>query len=434
LIGPYSFVGLVSLSDPPKAGAREAVTACRAAGIRVTVVTGDHPLTAESISRQIGIVTELTAREVAAADNVSEDTIDALRDPRVGAIILTGASLENMNDEEWTLALSHPEVVFARTTPIQKASIVAHYQKLNHVVMCTGDGVNDAPALKASDIGVSMGSQRASDVAREAADVVILDDNWAHIVDLVSESRLSYANVRKTMAYTLSHAIPELIPVCLAFIFDLPLMLTGMLILVVDLITEQIPSISLVHEPSEAILMQQIPRDRSRDHLLDVRLILYTGVLMAALITLAATGAFLLAMLQSGYPVGDLIYNANFWRSPPPAAAEALAAAVSGYFWTLVVSQAAVHVFLTKTSRVSIFTHGLFRNKMTLTGAVVAIGVAVIVIFVLGGSFFGCGPMPQATSWCMPLVFALVALPVTEAAKAVARAYPNGAFSKNWLW
>ena len=224
--GPFAFVGLIAMSDPPKAGAREAVDACRLAGIRVTVVTGDHPLTAEAISRQVGIIKALTAREVAASVGVSEDSIDALRDARVGAIILPGAALDDMCDAEWDLALSRPEVVFARTTPAQKASIVARYQALGHVVCCTGDGVNDAPALKRADVGVSMGSQRASDVAREAADIVILDDDWAHVVDLVSEGRRAYANIRKVIAYTLSHAVPELIPVCLAFIFDLPLMVS----------------------------------------------------------------------------------------------------------------------------------------------------------------------------------------------------------------
>ena len=180
--------------------------------------------------------------------------------------------------------------------------------------------------------------------------------------------------------------------------------------------------------------MQQPPRDRKRDHLLDGRLMLYTGVVMATLLTLAATGAFLLALLQRGFPVGDLLYNADFWASPPPAAADALASGVSAYFWTLVVGQAAVHAFLAKTSRVSILTHGVCRNTVTLVGAFTAVVISILVIFALGGSFFGCGSMPQATSWCMPIAFALIALPLTEAAKAIARAYPSGKFSRNVLW
>lgn len=165
------FCGLISLVDPPKDGVREAVDTCRGAGVRVVMVTGDHPLTAEAIARKVHIITKKTQREIAHEKGVPESEIP-LSHPEVEAVVLPGHVLPGLTEADWDVILEKKEVVFARTSPEQKFAIVTHYQNKGHIVAVTGDGTNDAPALKQADIGISMGSILASDVAREAADMV----------------------------------------------------------------------------------------------------------------------------------------------------------------------------------------------------------------------------------------------------------------------
>jgi sodium/potassium-transporting ATPase subunit alpha len=190
------FVGLISLVDPPRKGVSEAIATCRTAGIRVTMVTGDHPLTAEAIARKVGILTRPSRHDIAHALGVAEASIP-LTDERVEAVVITGAELGAMHgDAEWDALLSKPELVLARTSPQQKLTLVENYQRRGEVVAVTGDGVNDAPALKRAQVGVAMGSAGASDVAREAADIVLLDDNFASIVAAIEEGRTLFDNLK----------------------------------------------------------------------------------------------------------------------------------------------------------------------------------------------------------------------------------------------
>ena len=162
----YQFVGMTGLTDPPKPGVPECVLKLHQAGIKVFMVTGDHPFTAEAIGRQVNLITCPTAKDVAEDRGVEQSEIDILADDDVQAIVLPGSDIKDLPDEEWDRILSKQEIVFARTTPQQKLEIVKHCQRLGHLVAVTGDGVNDAPALKQANIGVSMG-HNASDVARE---------------------------------------------------------------------------------------------------------------------------------------------------------------------------------------------------------------------------------------------------------------------------
>jgi magnesium-transporting ATPase (P-type) len=252
------FLGIASLTDPPRPGVPEAVAACRVAGIRVCMITGDHPLTAEAIARQVGLVTLPTEREMTGAGEGEEGGAGAGAGaapppPPPGALVLTGFALSEMGDAALAEALRvHEEVVFARTSPEQKCRIVAAYQAAGSVVAVTGDGTNDAPALRRADVGVAMGSPAGSDVAREAADVIVLDDDFVSIVESIRLGRNCFNNLRKVIAYTVSHAIPELVPVFCLLVFDVPQMLSTLNILVVDLITEQLPAVALISEPCGA--------------------------------------------------------------------------------------------------------------------------------------------------------------------------------------
>ncbi len=279
----FVFAGLVSLVDPPREGVAAAVARCRTASIRVTMVTGDHSITAEAIARKVGIITLPTAREVNAA--VAEGGAgggpvgDELRDSRVHAVVRTGAELRAMCEADWDAMLRKEEVVFARTTPEQKLEIVEHYQRLGHVVAVTGDGVNDSPALKRANVGVAMGGPGASDVAREAADIILMDNNFASIVGAIEEGRTLFDNLKKSIAYTLAHLWPELLPVFLNLALDMPLALPGLPILVIDLLTEQGPAISFSHEKAEAAVMLLPPRDVARDRLVSRSLLQYAYIL-----------------------------------------------------------------------------------------------------------------------------------------------------------
>lgn len=236
------FVGLEVMSDPPRAEVYQAVQKCHDARIRIIMVTGDSALTAKSIAVKIGIT----------GDN---------------ARVVTGDELHKMTDDELKIALSGP-VIFARVAPEQKYRIVSNLQARGEVVASTGDGVNDAPALKKADIGIAMGKM-GTDVAKDAADMILTDDNFASIVAAIEEGRAVYSNIQKFLLYILNSNMPEAVPSAL-FLFTrgaIPLPLTVMQILTVDLGTDMLPALGLGSERAEPDVMKQPPRPR-KAHLL----------------------------------------------------------------------------------------------------------------------------------------------------------------------
>ncbi len=278
-----------------------------------------------------------------------------------------------------------------------------------------------------------MGSAAASDVAREAADIVLMDDNFPSLVKAIHQGRLCFSKVKKVIAYSVAHAVPELVPILVTLLFDVPLMLSGTLILVIDLLTEQLPAASLTWEAPEASLMLMPPRDVRSEHMVDFPLVLYSYVFIGLIESLLCVGAFFLAMSQQGFPISDMLYNRDYWQNPPPRALKAYLQAVSAYFFTLVACQACAHIYLVKTRRASIFTHGPF-NWITPVGSALAVALAVLCIFPFSGSMFSTGYMTLATSWTLWLGFVVVALPLTEAGKAAARAAPASFWARQVQW
>merc|ERR1711990_207443 len=241
-----TFVGLMSMIDPPRAAVPDAVAKCRSAGIKVIMVTGDHPITAEAISKSVGIISEgnKTVQDIAKERGVPVSEVD----PREAtAAVVNGATLRDCTDEDIDNILKHhKEIVFARTSPQQKLIIVDGCQRAGQIVAVTGDGVNDSPALKKADIGVAMGIA-GSDVSKQAADMILLDDNFASIVTGVEEGRLIFDNLKKSIAYTLTSNIPEISPFLLFICADIPLPLGTITILCIDLGTDMVPAISLAY-------------------------------------------------------------------------------------------------------------------------------------------------------------------------------------------
>ncbi|KAG6917021.1 hypothetical protein DXG01_004147 [Tephrocybe rancida] len=261
----YCFVGLVSLEDPPKHGVREAIGKLRLAGIKVMMVTGDHPKTAEAIARKINLILGDTRATLAEKTNRA---IEEVYEDEVSAVVVHGDDIDGLEGWQWDQIFSKPEIVFARTSPKHKLEIVKRAQALGHIVGVTGDGVNDAPALKKSsymgcqaDLGIAMNIS-GSDVSKEAANMILLDDNFASTVNGVAEGRLIFANLKRSIQYTVSHSTPEVIPQLLYVVLPLPLPLSAILILVIDLGFELCAALSFAWDKPETDdgLMRMNPR------------------------------------------------------------------------------------------------------------------------------------------------------------------------------
>ncbi len=348
-------LGLVGMMDPPRPEVPQAIELCRRAGIRVVMITGDYGLTALAVARSVGLV--------------HTDQ----------ACVVSGRELADRDDESLKKLLSG-EVVFARTTPEHKMRIVSVLQELGQVVAVTGDGVNDAPALKKADIGVAMGI-RGSDVAKEAAAMILTDDNFASIVSAIEEGRAVYANIRKFVTYMFSSNIPEIVPFIAFVLFRIPLPLTVMQILAVDLGTDLVPALGLGSEPPEPGIMNGPPRPASK-RLLDLPLLLRAYCFLGPLEALASMAAFFLVYWQTG------------WRPGMEMAASGpvYVAATTMAFAAIVATQIG-NVQACRTERETVFRAGLLSNRLVVAGiaAEIAIVLALIHIPVLQ-RVFGLAP------------------------------------------
>jgi Ca2+-transporting ATPase len=275
-----TFIGLAAMFDPPRPEVPEAIARCHEAGIAITMVTGDYGLTAEAIARNIGL----------ARDKVR---------------VVTGDGLGHLSDAQLRQILHYRSgLVFARMAPEQKLRLVRAYKDLGQIVAVTGDGVNDAPALRAAHIGVAMGLN-GTDVAREAADIVLTDDNFATIVRAIEEGRTVYQNIRKFMTYILASNVPEVVPFLLMVALKIPPALVIMQILAVDLGTDMIPALGLGVEPAERGTMQQPPRPKNKP-LLDRGLLLRAYGFLGIIEGLLAMVAFFIIWWSNGYGLAEL--------------------------------------------------------------------------------------------------------------------------------
>jgi calcium-translocating P-type ATPase len=329
-------LGLVALFDPPRAEVAEAVRLCHAAGIRVIVVTGDYGPTAAEIARRVGIATD-------------------------GATVITGEELERMNEAELDRVLHEGrELIFARTSPEAKLRIADALRAEGHVIAMTGDGVNDAPALRRADIGIAMGVT-GTEVAREAGTMILTDDNFATIVTAVEAGRRVFDNVRKFIVYIFAHATPEVVPF-LVFALSggaVPLPLTVMQILAIDLGTEILPALALGREPAEPGLMQRPPRPRSEGVIrapMLYRAWVFLGLIEAALVL----GGFFWVLWQAGWSSGADVSSGSPLHG-------AYLQATTMTFAGIVTCQIGT-AFAARTERASLRSVGVFSNRMLLWG------------------------------------------------------------------
>ncbi|MDO9410888.1 cation-transporting P-type ATPase [Patulibacter sp.] len=331
------FLGLIAMRDPLRPQVPAAVADCRRAGIRIIVITGDDGLTAGAIAREAGIV----------------DGDDAQ--------VVTGPELDALDDAGLDRVLrDSPHLIVARSSPEAKLRIVDGLRAQGHTVAMTGDGVNDAPALRRADIGIAMGAS-GTDVAREAADMVLTDDDFASIVAAVKEGRTVYDNIRKFVVYIFAHATPEMIPFLLYALSggNIPLPLTALMILAIDLGTETLPALALGREPAEPGLMDQPPRPRTSGILtrsMLVRAWLWLGLLEAVLVM----GGFFFVLVRAGWSPGDA-------TGPGTDLHGAYLQATTMTFAGITMCQVGT-AFAARTSRASLRQIGLFTNPMLLWG------------------------------------------------------------------
>ena len=343
--GGYTFIGLAGLFDPPRPEVPAAVAALRSAGVRVIMVTGDYQTTAAAIGRQVGIVTNDKP------------------------VMITGDMLRIMSEAQLDWELGQPEIIFARTSPEQKLRIVQALQRRGEVVAVTGDGVNDAPALKQADIGIAMGLS-GTDVAREAADLVLLDDNFATLLPAVREGRTIFANLKKSIRYTVSHLVPEVIPFLAFLLLGVPLPLTVVLILAIDLGTDMVPAIALGSEPAEADIMQLAPRSR-HEHLVGPKLMFLAYGFFGLIEAAAGFYAYFTVLAAGGWQWGQSLSNSDpLYRQ-----------AVTAFFVAIILCQVA-NGLISKTSRQSLWQQGLCSNCWMLFGIGVELLLAAAIVYV----------------------------------------------------
>uniref|UniRef100_A0A2K6FE46 Sodium/potassium-transporting ATPase subunit alpha n=1 Tax=Propithecus coquereli TaxID=379532 RepID=A0A2K6FE46_PROCO len=405
------FVGLISMIDPPRAAVPDAVGKCRSAGIKVIMVTGDHPITAKAIAKGVGIISEgnETVEDIAARLNIPVSQVNP-RDAK--ACVVHGSDLKDMTSEQLDEILKyHTEIVFARTSPQQKLIIVEGCQRQGAIVAVTGDGVNDSPALKKADIGVAMGIA-GSDVSKQAADMILLDDNFASIVTGVEEGRLIFDNLKKSIAYTLTSNIPEITPFLIFIIANIPLPLGTVTILCIDLGTDMVPAISLAYEQAESDIMKRQPRNPKTDKLVNERLIS-------------------MAYGQIGKP-----HDHGYLRSRPhliwlPFAFQTYEqrkivefTCHTAFFVSIVVVQWA-DLIICKTRRNSVFQQGM-KNKILIFGLFEETALAAFLSYCPGmGVALRMYPL-KPTWWFCAFPYSLLIFVYDEVRKLIIRRRPGG--------
>ncbi len=378
------FAGLAGLEDPPRPEVPEALRKCQEAGIKVIMVTGDHPRTATAIGREIGLLK---------SDSPT---------------IITGEQLRRFSVIELQLALDAQEIIFARVVADQKMRIVEALKMKGQIVAVTGDGVNDAPALKAAHIGIAMGLA-GTDVAKEAADMVLLDDNFASIVNAVEEGRAVFENIRKFLTYILVHNVAELIPYLGFLLFKIPLALTPIQALSIDMGSDTLAALGLGVERPDPQIMRRPPRpqgERLMDWPLAFRAYLFLGLIEAV----AAMAAFFFVLIGAGWEYGQDL------AAQDPVYLQATTACLS----TIIVMQI-VNVFLCRSATRSVFSTGLLGNALIIYGVMSEIAVVLLINYTpWGNSLLGTAPIGEGV-WVFVIPFAAGMFILEELRKWLAR-------------
>jgi len=339
------FLGMMAMQDPPRPEVRGAVEDCHRAGIRIIMITGDYGLTARSIASEVGIVG-------------SECNI------------IKGRELDSLSDNEVKKVLkSGSNIIFARAVPEHKMRIASILESENEIVAMTGDGVNDAPALRKADIGVAMGIT-GTDVAKEASDMVLTDDNFATIVAAIKEGRTIYENIRKFITYIFAHETAEIVPFILMVIFRIPLPITVMQILAIDLGTDTLPALALGMGPSEADVMERPPRAK-KERILNLQVILRGYVFLGIIEAILVMSGYFWVLSNGGWQLGESL----------PFSDPLYLKATTMVFAGIVTAQIG-NLIGCQTTRTSTFKVGVFKNKWIIRGIIFEVLVVLSIVYI----------------------------------------------------
>ena len=342
-------LGIVAMFDPPRPEVADAIAKAHGAGIRVHVVTGDHPVTAAVIARSLGIGAP-------------------------GSPIITGTELDGLSEAELdTMLTSGDEIIFARSSPEAKLRIVDALRDLGEIVAVTGDGVNDAPALRRADIGVAMG-RSGTDVAREAATMVLTDDNFATIVAAIEGGRRVYVNVRRFIVYIFTHAVPEVAPFLLFALAGgaIPLPLTVMQILAIDLGTDTLPALALSREPAEPGLMDRPPRPKT-ERVIRASMLARSWGFMGVISAVLTLAGFFVVLHQGGWHLHA--------KTGAGSQLHHLYQQATTVAWLGIVSCQVGTAFAVRTERASLWAVGVFSNRLLLGGIAFELAFAFTLIY-----------------------------------------------------
>ncbi|KAK9371420.1 hypothetical protein V1509DRAFT_29500 [Lipomyces kononenkoae] len=439
-IQDLTIVGIYGIIDPPRLETAKTVASCRRAGIRFFMVTGDFGLTAAAIAREVGIF-------MGAAD---PDTVDDLHSSSESlqskeewlersrqSLLVEGPQISSFRDADWDVICLYEEIVFARTTPEQKLRIVDEFRARHYVVAVTGDGVNDAPALRKADVGVAVVS--GSDVAIEAADLVLLD-TFGAIVDAIRLGRLVFQNLQKVIAYLLpAGSWSEIWPVLMNVFFGVPLPLSTFLMIIICVFTDLFLSLSLIMEKEEFDLLSLPPRNHLKDHLINLKIYIQAYLFVGVMETTCALSMFFLYMYrEAGIPFHSLVfafgkYTNGFYGYTQEELTKFNNVGQCVYFVTLVMLQWG-NILSVRNKRMSILqadpVRKKRRNPWLLVAMLISLVIAIFVTEVPGiHSLFNTAPVPMKF-WLIPLTLALGILIMDELRKLLVRSFPRGPIAK----
>ena len=458
-------LGMVGIIDKPRDGIETVIRTCRQAGVRVFMVTGDFYVTAAAIASQIGIFSSSdkydtieAIREHKSNRDFNLDAADAstttitkkqptwrrmlrclpcfrptvtapfIADHTFRSLLLTGTDLDMLNDEnDWNIITKYEEIVFARTTPSQKLKVVEEFKKRRNIVAVTGDGVNDSPALKAANIGIAMGG--GSEVAMEASQMVLLDNTFNSIVVAIENGRLVFENLRKVILYLLpAGTFSQIVPLILNIYIGVPLPLSAFQMIIICILTDVAPSLSMMFEKSEGDLLERPPRVIGRDRLVDLKLLMYAYFFLGVLETFFSNFIFFVYLYWYG----------NFQPSQVFLAYERFALSLSDEernnliytgqtisFVTLVMVQTFGNVYVTRTHKLSLFQSlpvlKPHRNLFLFIAQLIAVAIMLIMIYVpVFNSIFKTAPIP-VQFYFIPLCFCILFIVVDELRKLALR-------------
>ncbi|KAJ5096959.1 hypothetical protein N7456_007680 [Penicillium angulare] len=424
-------LGIFGIIDPPRPETAQTVAACRRAGIRFFMVTGDFGLTAAAIARDIGIF----------EGEAEPDTITDLREgfsteksiPSRRSLLLEGTSLSSLSHEEWSTVCEYEEIVFARTSPEQKLRIVSELQAKGNYVAVTGDGVNDAPALRAADVGVAIGG--GSDVAIEAADLVLLD-RFDSIIEAIRLGRLVFQNLQKVIAYLLpAGSFSEIWPVLMNVFFGCPSPLSSFLMIVICVFTDLFNSLSLIMEKEEFDLLSIPPRNPRKDHLINLRIYGQSYLFVGVMEAFSAHAMFFVYMYNAaGIPFHDLIfafekYTDGFHGYTMDELNHFNYVGQCVYFVTLVIMQWG-NILSVRSKRMSLLqadpVRPARRNPWLPLAMIISLIIAIFVTEEPGlQSLFLTASVP-IKYWFIPLALAMGVLIMDELRKVLVRLFPKG--------